>query len=192
MSRIISDLLKDKRGIEIGRGNWNDYGLDALNVDIKDRELWQGESKKRSMEPTPIDIESDAGDIPVLDNSQDFVFSSHVFEHLPDPMRVMVEWYRIIRPGGIACTVIPKSTASPDDVGRPLTTLYEIIDRFHRPGEYEQGKPYEHKTIWDIKLFREFIEYGNKIFLWQFKEIVCYPTDDQVGNGFIVAFKKVG
>lgn len=191
MSKIISALLKGKRGIEIGRGNWNDYGLDALNVDILDRQLWQDESKKRNLPETPVDIEAHAGDIPVGDDTQDFIFSSHVVEHLPNPIAVFWEWHRIIKPGGILCAIIPKRNAAEDDAVKPITTLYELTDRFNRPGEYEQGKPYEHKTIWDIELFDKLIAYGNISFLWQFNKIANYETDDQVGNGFIVAYRKV-
>lgn len=53
--------------------------------------------------PRPLRIEQmDVGDMRFADSSFDFVFSSSVFQHLPDPGRALDEISRVLRPGGIA------------------------------------------------------------------------------------------
>lgn len=44
----------------------------------------------------------------VLDNSYDFVTSSHCLEHLHNPMEGIQNWFRILRPGGHLIITIPE------------------------------------------------------------------------------------
>lgn len=129
MSKIISQLLSGLSGLEIGRSSWNQFGINAKNVDIPNREEWISRSKSIGHEPVKVDIEADASNIPVESNSQDFVFSSHMFEHHQNPIAVMCEWWRVIGIGGLMVAIIPKHDSHPDDVGKPITPLSEIIDR---------------------------------------------------------------
>ena len=41
------------------------------------------------------------------DNSLDFIFSSHVFEHLVNPVGVLTNWYKKLNDGGVIAAVIP-------------------------------------------------------------------------------------
>ncbi len=51
-----------------------------------------------------LDIrQMDATKMALPDGSFDFVFSTSVFEHLPDPARVLDEVIRVLRPGGAVC-----------------------------------------------------------------------------------------
>ena len=42
-----------------------------------------------------------ADGIPVAGDSEDFVVSSHVVEHLPNMVKAFLEWNRIVRIGGL-------------------------------------------------------------------------------------------
>ena len=44
----------------------------------------------------------------VLEDSVDFVHSSHCLEHLVDPIEGLKNWFRIIRPGGHLITTVPE------------------------------------------------------------------------------------
>ena len=54
-------------------------------------ELWKSQN---------CDIISDITDIPVPDNSFDFILCSEVLEHLESPVKAIHELYRIVKPGG--------------------------------------------------------------------------------------------
>jgi len=41
------------------------------------------------------------------DHSVDRLIATHVLEHLPDPVSVLKEWNRVVRPGGIISIVLP-------------------------------------------------------------------------------------
>lgn len=50
----------------------------------------------------------DATDLGLFaDNSLDFVFSSHLLEHIEDTRKALREWWRIIRPGGYLVLYLP-------------------------------------------------------------------------------------
>lgn len=43
----------------------------------------------------------------VMDETFDYVFSSHCLEHLADPVTALRNWWRILRPGGKLILVLP-------------------------------------------------------------------------------------
>lgn len=55
----------------------------------------------------PLDYVCDAADIPVPDASFDVVLCTEVLEHVPEPIRVVREIARILRPGGRAFVSAP-------------------------------------------------------------------------------------
>lgn len=58
--------------------------------------------------------------------SADFVVLSHVIEHLADPLGMLNEIRRVLRPGGIAAVVVPDRRYTFDQ-GRPGTTFEHLI-----------------------------------------------------------------
>jgi ubiquinone/menaquinone biosynthesis C-methylase UbiE len=55
-----------------------------------------------------VDIVSPGDQLPLDDNSVDFVISSHVIEHFPDPIKALKEWYRVVKPGGYLYIIAPR------------------------------------------------------------------------------------
>ena len=53
------------------------------------------------------DYYGDATELPFRDNSLDYVVTSHVLEHVPNPVKALAEWYRVLRPGGIIYCLVP-------------------------------------------------------------------------------------
>lgn len=53
------------------------------------------------------------GEAKFPDNHFDVVFSSHVMEHIQDPLELLREMTRVLRPGGAHVTVVPTQFASP-------------------------------------------------------------------------------
>ncbi len=60
------------------------------------------------------------------DASQDFVISSHVLEHMEDPLGALSEWHRVLVPGGGLFLAIPDMRFT-RDCSRPRTTLAHLI-----------------------------------------------------------------
>lgn len=58
--------------------------------------------------------------------SQDFVVCSHVLEHLADPIGMLCEIRRVLRPDGVAVLVLPDREQTFDRT-RPPTTLVHLI-----------------------------------------------------------------
>lgn len=54
-----------------------------------------------------VDYKADLQDLPFDDQSYDFVFASHVMEHIPDDNKAISEVKRILKPGGIAILPVP-------------------------------------------------------------------------------------
>lgn len=53
------------------------------------------------------DLVGDAANIPVVSESQDYILALHIFEHLLDPVNVLKEWKRVLKPDGKAIIVCP-------------------------------------------------------------------------------------
>lgn len=45
--------------------------------------------------------------LPVPDNSQSFLYSSHCLEHITDYKATLKEWFRVLKPGGHLVIVVP-------------------------------------------------------------------------------------
>lgn len=61
------------------------------------------------------DIVAQADDLSMFaDESMDFVFSSHVLEHMEDMGNTLAEWWRVIRPGGYLVLYLPHKDFYPN------------------------------------------------------------------------------
>lgn len=72
-------------------------------------------------------IIGEASDLPVADGSLDFIFTSHVFEHLANPIGHLRRWKRKLAPGGKVISIIPDLAAT-SDAQRQRSTIDEICE----------------------------------------------------------------
>ncbi len=70
-----------------------------------------------------------AAALPVEDDSLDFIFSSHVFEHLSNPLGHLERWRAKMRPGGVVMAVVPDLTSTKDRFMRPCAPA-EFLDEY--------------------------------------------------------------
>jgi SAM-dependent methyltransferase len=68
---------------------------------------------------------------PLAAGSYDVVFSSHVIEHLANPLRALAAWRRVTRPGGYMLIVAPHMQGTFDH-RRAITSLEHIVEDFER------------------------------------------------------------
>ena len=76
------------------------------------------------------DLIADAQDLNMFgDGKVDFIIVSHILEHLPDPIKALKEFYRILRPGGALYLAIPDKRYF-FDKERPVTPLEHLISDY--------------------------------------------------------------
>jgi predicted SAM-dependent methyltransferase len=67
----------------------------------------------------------------LADASQHFVIASHVIEHLANPIAMLVDCYRVLRPGGLLVLLVPDRHKTFDRERSP-TPLTHVIDEYNR------------------------------------------------------------
>jgi SAM-dependent methyltransferase len=73
---------------------------------------------------------AEAADLSMIaSDAYDFLLSSHMIEHTSNPIRVLLEWTRIVRPGGLQLMIVPNKELIFDH-RRTTTTLQHMIDDF--------------------------------------------------------------
>jgi len=127
---LIEKHLYGLNGIEIGASR-RDFGLRTqkgsyANVDIIDAETRAKE--KGWSESRLVNILSPGDDLPFKDEVFDYVFNSHVLEHIFDPIKAVEEWLRVVKKGGIIFMVIPHKERT-FDKNRDLSPYQELIER---------------------------------------------------------------
>jgi ubiquinone/menaquinone biosynthesis C-methylase UbiE len=112
--------LKDSVIIDVGSGNgWAAKELIAycgkfISIDISEKNLRTinsminqknninqiNQNINENQQNNFFAIQADAMNMPFADNSIDYIISSEVIEHLPNPEKFVVEMYRILKPNG--------------------------------------------------------------------------------------------
>lgn len=82
-------------------------------------------------EKVQADYHGEACRLPFRDNSLDYVVTSHVLEHVANPVGALAEWYRVLRSGGIIYLVVPDRRLTWDRP-RPLTPVNHLLEDFQR------------------------------------------------------------
>ncbi|MDT3696287.1 MAG: methyltransferase domain-containing protein [Ignavibacterium sp.] len=143
---IIKKLLFEKNGIEIGGPSKlffkNDifpiYSI-AKNIDncnFSNTTVWEGKivegntfrfNKKR---PPGYQYLQDSTQLTAIKSSEyDFLLSSHVIEHIANPIKALIEWKRILKDDGVLIIVFPHKDGTFDH-RRSVTTLNHLKEDF--------------------------------------------------------------
>ncbi|MFA9261986.1 MAG: methyltransferase domain-containing protein [Undibacterium sp.] len=187
-SKLAHRYLDGLVGIEIGASAHNPFGLNTQNVDIAD-EFNRSTYKKRELhisgEVAPIDIVAPGDALPLPDASIDFVVSSHVLEHFPDPIKALIEWYRVVKPEGYIFMIVPHRERTFDRDKQP-TTLVELQGRQSGNLIAEPDPETGHCSYW---VTEDVLELVRSIGLdWSLVDF--QDTDDKIGNGFTIVLRK--
>ena len=122
------------RGVELGPGPNPQIrpspGVDVRYVEQASAEQWEtlyNAQGKFSVDRSLWDRYQRGGayPLPVPDASLDFLFASHVFEHLANPIGHLEHWRTKLRAGGLIAAVVPDMAGSKDYVFEP-TPLAEL------------------------------------------------------------------
>jgi SAM-dependent methyltransferase len=93
------------------------------------RPIYLDRFPKFAGEPTLADYYGDACELPFFDSSVSFVATSHVLEHVANPLLALSEWFRVARHGGIIYMVLPDRRRTFDRM-RPLTDPRHMLDDY--------------------------------------------------------------
>ncbi len=190
-SKLAHKYLDGLKGLEIGASLLNPFGLNTRNVGLNIETFIEADLRDTG-KTLKLDIISDSSSIPVPSESEDFIISSHVIEHSPDFIKTLVEWYRIVKKGGIIFMIVPKRTAHKTDA------LLPVEDWRHFFRDYRINATFDEEFENDYNLFGyyhrftldTFVQNVSRIFGKRMVLIDYQQKDDKVGNGFTLVFRK--
>jgi SAM-dependent methyltransferase len=115
--------------------------VDRLRVEEQRRQYPELADK----ELAPVDVIGDAEDLHAFaDASLDFVIANHLLEHLEDPIAGLLEFERVLRPGGILYLGLPDPRRT-FDRERELTSVEHLV-RDHEEGALTSRR--DHYVDW--------------------------------------------
>ena len=123
-------------GIEIGALH-RPVSAPHLSIRYVDRltraELYEAYPELRDLPIVESDILDDAETLAsVRDDTQDFVIANHVIEHMRNPVAALLNWRRVLRPGGRLFMAVPDKHLT-FDRERAITPLAHVVEDYLHP-----------------------------------------------------------
>jgi SAM-dependent methyltransferase len=78
----------------------------------------------------------------VGDESVDFVVANHFLEHCEDPIKALLNMFRVLRPGGVLYLAVPDKRFT-FDRNRELTSLQHLVDDYENGADRSRRGHYE-------------------------------------------------
>ncbi len=179
-------------GVEIGGSAIAPFpGVKAWNLDHPGARLFQEAQHALAGKTAPIHVFATAERLPFRAGALGFLLASHVIEHMPDAIRALGEWDRVLRPEGIAFLIVPHRDRT-FDRERPRTDLRHHLADFAL-GTTEKTDPMvptSHYHVWVTEDFLALIELlnGEHFLDWAIEQVE--DVDSRAGNGFTVVARK--
>ena len=194
---LAHELLDGLTGLEIGAASYNPFGLATRNVAIREgHEFYAEEQQAMGVEPARVDIWASGDQIPAPDQSEDFIVTSHVLEHLPNVIAAFLEWNRIVKHGGYVFMVVPLKGALRADESRELTSLAHFIECYRQgftldshPTEGVPGGRMGHYHTFTPDSLTDVVDWMRAQGLCEWELVAREDVDSKVGNGFTLAFR---
>ena len=201
-SPLAHKLLDNLCGIEIGTASSNPYGLNTVQVglteemDPVDFKYYRDGQIRTTGDYAKIDVGGDALNLSVfMSSSVDFILASHVWEHVPNPLKALEEWVRVTRDQGVLFLVVPHHCAKESDCRRPLTTMKELLHYHEINAGIEQFPDAEmhrgHYIIFSPDLLLQIMFWFNQKYLQDNISLnlkYFLEVDDKIGNGHMIVF----
>lgn len=120
----------------------------------------------------PVDCPADLTELPFPDCSCDFIFASHILEHIQDDEKAISEIKRVLKPGGIA--VLPVPIVQETTVEYPEPNPMEA-DHVRAPGLDYFDK---YKKVFSKVDVIGSEDFDSQFQLWNFEDRTGFPTKD--------------
>jgi SAM-dependent methyltransferase len=134
--------FENARGIEIGGPTPWAFGARGLmpiypligsldNVNFPSSNMPAGRTFRFDQQKAAgVQYLAEAADLPMIgSHAYDVVLTSHMLEHTSNPIRVLLEWTRLVRSGGLLLIIVPDKERTFDH-DRAATTLQHMINDF--------------------------------------------------------------
>ena len=145
---LIKEIIANKDGIEIGGPSpiFNDNSFLPIyshikhldNCNFSSNTLWNkilAEGQSYSYHPKKEKgyqfIQDGINLASIKSDSYDFLLSSHVLEHIANPLKALNEWKRIIKTNGHLILLLPHKDGTFDHQ-RPISSLTHLIDDYNK------------------------------------------------------------
>lgn len=143
---ILKQIISNRKGLEIGGPSqiFEDNGIFPIyqlinsldNSNFSDRTLWNNQQEgyqyrySPSQKPGYQYILDGIDMTPIASYSYDFILSSHVIEHIANPIKALFEWKRILKETGYLILLIPHKDGTFDHL-RPPSTIEHLIEDYY-------------------------------------------------------------
>lgn len=107
-------------GVEIGAFKNPVPGISPIYVD---------KFAEFAAQPTRADYLGEATSLPFYDSSLNYIVASHVLEHSSNPIKALKEWFRVLKPKGIAYVIVPNKRFTWDR-NRPTTDFEHMLEDY--------------------------------------------------------------
>ncbi len=200
-SALAHQLLDTLQGIEIGASDHNSFHLPGcINVANEDQiEFYRNSQIVMNGCYVEIDVFDDGETLATFaDGSQDYIISSHMFEHLANPIKALLRWVQVIKAGGYIFMIVPQRDAAPGDVGRELSTYAEWYQAYTEgwtpetaPEERTRaaGGPRGHYFVYSATSLMNLISSVCQDLGMRLEIVSIEDPDKKAGNGFTLVYK---
>ena len=164
--RVLGDVAgKDVLELGCGAAQWSislaQLGARPVGLDLSPRQL---EHARRAMAAADVEfplVEASAEDVPLDDASFDVVFCDHGAFNFADPMRLVPECARLLRPGGLLAFSM-------------VTPIFDIFWENEREavGDEPRNNYFEHRGFEDAEGVDFQLPYGEWIRLFRANDLV--------------------
>ncbi len=203
-SAMAHKYLDGLKGIEIGPAAYQPFGLDSIGVvpdDQHEKDFYRLVQLRVAWAMVKPDMYGFADALDqIADDSQDYVLSSHVIEHTPNPIACFQEWNRVIKDGGYVYMIFPKREAPYGDQNRKITPMryfecaydqsWGLEEAFNlTPDKSAEPRHRCHYWVFNLQSMIELIRLTDEMLGVTWQLIEAHDTDDKDGLGHMVIYR---
>ena len=138
LAQILAKIVYNKNGVEIGGISSSGNLIYTLTKNLdniiysEDKIVITKNKKQYHYHPGKVGkvIINDATNIEsVKNNTYDYLYASHVLEHIANPIKALNEWLRIIKPDTYLILILPEKSRTFDRL-RPISSFETILNQY--------------------------------------------------------------